>query len=345
MEDARFSQRAIELAVGHRTHPNPRVGAVVVDDSGSVVGEGTHLGPGLDHAEIIALRNAGEKGRGATLYVSLEPCTHHGRTPPCAEAIIQAGIRRVVVGVEDPDGRVSGSGIALLTQAGIATSLADAEAAEALDPGYFRHRRTGLPLVTLKYAMTLDGSVAAQDGSSQWITGEEARADGHRLRSEADAVVIGAGTLRSDDPALTARHLDAKHQPRPVVVAGSGELPADAQLWGRNPLVVSADERSVPGGETVVVAGEGGLPNPEATARAIAELGYYDLLMEGGPTLAGAWWKAGLIDRGVVYLGGKVGGGRGVAPLGGLFASFSEARGVEIVEVARLGRDVKVEFR
>jgi len=215
-------QQAIKLAAGHHTHPNPRVGAVVVSDDGQVLGEGAHKGVGHDHAEVVALRAAGGTARGATLYVTLEPCAHHGHTPPCTDAILAAGISTVVVAVQDPDERVAGSGIYLLKQSGVNVEVdVETDAALDLDRAYFYYQETGKPLVTLKMAMTLDGSIAALDGSSKWITSEDARADVHRLRSRMDAVVVGAGTLRADDPLLDVRHGESlTHQPRPVVIAG-----------------------------------------------------------------------------------------------------------------------------
>ncbi|MGH8875215.1 MAG: bifunctional diaminohydroxyphosphoribosylaminopyrimidine deaminase/5-amino-6-(5-phosphoribosylamino)uracil reductase RibD, partial [Acidimicrobiia bacterium] len=229
--DLELMRRAIDLARPNRTHPNPRVGAVVVAPDGTVVGEGAHPGAGLPHAEALALAAAGDAAAGATLYVTLEPCGHHGRTPPCTETVVASGVRRVVVGVTDPDPRVAGAGLARLRATGLEVTVGVLEAeVEALDPAYFHHRRTGLPLVTLKAAITLDGQAAAQDGTSQWITGPEARADAHRLRAEADALMVGAGTLRVDDPLLTVR-LDGYEgpQPVPVVVAGRRPLPASAR--------------------------------------------------------------------------------------------------------------------
>ena len=314
-------RRAIELARPHRTHPNPRVGAVVVDSSGLVIGEGAHLGVGDDHAEIVALRAADRAAVGSTLYVTLEPCTHKGRTPPCAEAVIEAGIKRVVVGSGDPDARVAGAGMARLREAGVEVveGVLTAEVAE-LDPGYFHHRETGLPSVTLKFAMTLDGAVAAVDGTSQWITSEEARTDGHRLRANADAVVVGAGTLRTDDPLLSVRipGYDGP-QPVPIVVAGTGDLPQTARIWEREPVVLSTTDRKVPSGRVVQVEGENGLPDPESACRILSELGYLDVLVEGGAKLAGEWWRAGVVSRGVIYLGAMLGGGGGITPLAGAF--------------------------
>lgn len=339
-------RRAIELAAGHKTHPNPRVGAVIVDGTGEVVGEGAHDGVGLPHAEVIALSQASDRARGSTLYVTLEPCTHHGKTPPCAGALIEAGVSRVVIGAIDPDPRVSGSGVASLRQAGVEvdTGVLEQEA-EEVDPAYFHHRRTGLPLVTLKLAMTMDGAVGAQDGSSQWITSEEARADTHRLRSTMDAVVVGAGTLRIDDPRLTARvGDDAIAQPVPVLVAGRQSLPVDSRIWERSPLVLSSHPIGVPSGEVIVVGGEDDWPDPEPAARALAERGLLDILLEGGPTLAGNWWRSGIVGRAVVYVGARVGGGTGIAPLGGDFATMAQSRPVNIREVRMVGPDIRIEL-
>ncbi len=183
---------ALGLAVEHRPHPNPRVGCVIVGSDGNIIGEGAHVRPGTDHAEVVALKSATADVTGATAYVTLEPCSHHGRTPPCADALIAAGIAKVVVGALDPDERVSGTGIERLRKAGVEVEISDmGDIVEAADPAYFHHRRTGLPLITLKAAITLDGNMAAADGTSQWITSEEARADGHQLRANADAIMVG----------------------------------------------------------------------------------------------------------------------------------------------------------
>jgi diaminohydroxyphosphoribosylaminopyrimidine deaminase/5-amino-6-(5-phosphoribosylamino)uracil reductase len=279
--------------------------------------------------------------------VTLEPCVHHGRTPPCADAIIAAGIDRVIIGNGDPDQRVSGGGVERLRKAGIEVVVGLlSEDARAVDPAYFHHRRTGLPLVTLKYAMTLDGSVAARDRSSQWITAEDARRDAHRLRAGADAVVVGAGTLRSDDPRLDVR-LEGYQgsQPRPVVVAGSEPLPEDAAIWDRNPLIVSASKIGVPGGDVVEVAGDSrGLPEPRATCVALAEMGYLAILLEGGPTLAGAWWRTGVIQQGVAYIGGQLAGGAGMPAIAGVFGSIDEATPTKILRTHTLGSDIRIDF-
>lgn len=337
-------RRAIDLANGQRTHPNPTVGCVIVAD-GRVVGEGWHAGPGADHAEVVALRAAGDAARGATAVVSLEPCSHHGRTPPCVDALLGAGVARVVVGATDPDPRVAGAGVRALRAAGIEVMegvLVDE--AEAVDPAYFHHRRTGRPLVTLKLAATLDGSTAAADGSSQWITGPDARADAHRLRAAHDAVMVGAGTVRGDDPTLDVR-LDGYDgsQPRPVVVTGAGPLPPEAKVLGRKPLVVGP--RPIPGWpEPVVVAGTAGRSDPAAVLAAVADAGLLSVLVEGGPSLAGSLWDAGLVDRVVLYLGALVGGGPGRPVLAGRFPTIDAATPVQVVEVRTIGPDVRITF-
>jgi len=279
------------------------------------------------------------------MYVSLEPCNHHGRTPPCVSAMVASGLGRVVVGVEDPDPRVAGSGLAALRDAGIEVTMSpEPDDARAVDPGYFRHRETGLPTVTLKYAMTLDGSVAAADGSSRWVSGEESRADVHALRSTMDAVVIGAGTLRGDDPTLDVRVGTMERQPRPIVIAGEQPLPQGARIWGRDPLVIAPADLEVPAGDVAVVPAVDGRPDPVEAARAIAGRGYYDLLLEGGPLLAAAWWHADLINRGVAYVAGKIGGGRGVSAFDGVFASVDDADDIRITNLRQLGNDVRIEF-
>ena len=335
--------RAYELARQHRTHPNPRVGCVVVVD-GHVVGEGAHAGPGHAHAETVALDAAGDVA-GAIVYVSLEPCTHQGQTPPCVDRLIDEGVARVVIGATDPDPRVSGAGIGALRGAGIDVEVLDDTAARELDAGYFHHRETGMPLVTVKWAMTLDGSVAAADRTSRWISSERSREDAHRLRSNMDAVVIGAGTLRADDPRLDVRlqSFDGP-QPRPVVVAGRGEIPGDALLWKREPIVFAGYQLSIPSGEMVVVPDVDGYPGPVEVCRALADRGMFDILLEGGPTLAGAWWRAGVIDRGIVYIGAKIGGGRGHTPLAGVFESIADADEVEM-EMSSVDGEVRISFR
>ena len=340
--------RAFELAEqSKRTHPNPRVGAVVVGAAGTVVGEGNHAGPGHDHAEIVALKAAGRSAKDSTVYVSLEPCAHRGRTGPCTDSLIEAGVGLVVVGIEDPDPRVTGRGIKQLREAGIDVVVADDhQRARKVDPAYFHHRETGMPMVTIKWAMTLDGSVAAADATSKWITSDQARQVSHEMRAQSDAVVIGAGTLRDDDPLLTARApgYEGWPQPMPVVIAGAAPLPKDRQLWSRNPFVVSAEKISLPGGVPIVVSGVDGRPDPIETCLALADRGLLHLLLEGGPTVAASWWNAGVVTNGSVWIGSKIGGGVGMAPLSGTFANIGDADVVSVETVRNVGGDVLITF-
>ena len=342
--DEDYLRRAIGLAKGQATHPNPRVGAVVVRD-GEVLAEGFHTGPGTMHAEAAALASASGSVDGSTVYVTLEPCSHHGRTPPCADALIAAGVAKVVIGAGDPDPLVAGQGIAKLRAAGIevVTGVLESEAL-ALDPGYFHHRVTGRPRVTIKAAMTLDGNTAAADGSSRWITATEARADGHRLRAAADAVLVGSGTLLDDDPELTVR-LDGYRgaHPRPVIVAGRRPLRPTAKLFERNPIVISTEPLNVPG-QNLVVAGMDGQVDLRAALLALGGEGVVDLLVEGGAGIIGGLARQGLIDRGVLYVGAKFGGGTGIGVASGVFAKLEDAVDVTIISVERVGPDLRIEF-
>lgn len=335
--------RAIELASSRRPHPNPRVGAVVLDASGAVVGEGAHQGPGMAHAEPLALDKAGEAARGGTLIVTLEPCNHRGRTPPCVGAIIAAGVRRVVIGAIDPDPRVAGSGIEALRRAGIEVSSGHLAArVEANDPAYFHHRRRGRCLVTLKAALTLDGQTAAADGSSKWITGELARRDAHRLRAEMDAVMVGAGTVLADDPLLDVRIEGFEEpQPRPVIVAGRRLLPQNAKILTRDPLIYSP----VAGDNFVVCDGGGSRVDLAAMLADLGERGMLSVLVEGGARLASALWDGRLVDRGVFYLAPRIAGGVGRPVFDRVFATFAENRGIEIAEIKAFGTDLRVDWK
>lgn len=331
MDDGQHMRRAMQLAATVRgsTAPNPWVGCVIVptvpSGDGATVFEGATAPPGGPHAEVTALAQAGEAARGATLYVTLEPCAHHGRTPPCTDAIIEAGVSRVVIGIEDPDERVAGRGIAALREAGIevAEGVAADEVAEQLAP-YVKHRRTGQPWVVLKMAASLDGRTAAPDGSSRWITGQDARRDVHRLRAGSDAVLVGAGTVRADDPALTVRLEDSApgdgEQPLRVVL---GRAPQDARV--RPALELEGDLRGV--------------------LDELGKRGVLQLLVEGGATVAHDFHAAGLVDRYVLYLAPALFGGDDGRPIfagpgAGTIADVWRGR---LVSVERLGEDLRVE--
>jgi diaminohydroxyphosphoribosylaminopyrimidine deaminase/5-amino-6-(5-phosphoribosylamino)uracil reductase len=326
MDDVEHMGRALALAATVRsaTTPNPWVGAVLVTADGStVVGEGATAPPGGAHAEVTALSQAGEAARGATLYTTLEPCSHHGRTPPCVEAIVDAGVARVVVGVEDPDPQVAGRGLAALAAAGIDVTLgvAAAEVADQLAP-YLKHRTTGQPWVVLKMAASLDGRTAAPDGTSRWITGEEARQDVHRLRAGSDAVLVGAGTVRADDPALTVRLDDGIERSQPMRVV-LGRAPEGAR-------VLPALELS---GELGQVLDE------------LGRRGVLQLLIEGGARVAHDFHAAGLVDRYVVYLAPIFFGGDDARPLfsGPGAGTIDDVWKGRLVSVERLGDDLRVE--
>ena len=359
MDDARHMARALELAERGwgAASPNPMVGAVLVRD-GKVVGEGWYRGPGAGHphAEVNALAMAGDAARGATLYCTLEPCDHVGHTPPCTRALIAAGIRRAVVAASDPNPIVDGRGIARLRDAGIDVARGPlSDEARRLNEAFEHAVTTGMPLVTLKMAATLDGKVAARDGSSKWITGEAARADVHRLRAGADAIVIGAGTALADDPSLTVRDGSYAGLPVPrVIVDAAGRVPAGRAFDESAPTIVATTERSgaerreewLRAGAEVLVLDEshGGV----ALEELFAILGKRDVqaaLLEGGPTLAWSAVADGLVDKLVFYLAPVLAGGS-AAPgiLGGDgFAPIGSGRRVRIDRIGRVGDDIKVE--
>ncbi|MGI9643311.1 MAG: bifunctional diaminohydroxyphosphoribosylaminopyrimidine deaminase/5-amino-6-(5-phosphoribosylamino)uracil reductase RibD [Acidimicrobiia bacterium] len=317
---------ALDLTRSTYPHPNPRVAAIIIDREGRRVASGVHEQAGQAHAERLALDGATYVGH--TMVVTLEPCNHTGATPPCTEAIINAGITRVIVGATDPDERVAGEGIARLRDAGIEVSVGTlVDAVEANDPAYFHHRRTGRAMMTLKLATTLDGQIAAADGTSQWITGPEAREDVHRLRARHDAVLIGSGTARTDDPSLTVRLGDwSGPQPRPVVIVGERDLPDQLALAGRDPVIY----RSPHGVDLRHVAED--LPNH----------GILSALVEGGPSIAASLLEAGLVDELVWYFGAKVAGGIGMPAFADHFATLGDATEVTVQDVTRIGSDIKV---
>jgi diaminohydroxyphosphoribosylaminopyrimidine deaminase/5-amino-6-(5-phosphoribosylamino)uracil reductase len=313
-------ERALELAERGRgtTRPNPMVGAVVVRD-GEVVGEGWHERPGEPHAEAMALEFAGERARGATLYVTLEPCAHLGRTPPCADAVVAAGIARVVAAIGDPDPRTNGQGFERLRAAGIEVEIAEgdlARQARRQNEAFLTWIAKERPFVTYKAAMTLDGRLAAAGGDARWVSGEESRRRVHHLRAASDAVAVGMGTARADEPRLDARDVDAMSQPRRLVF-GQGPLPDGSGLE--------------------LVSG----PLDEALVRLAGEQ-VQSLLLEGGPTLAGAFLRAGLIDKLLLFVAPKLVGGDDAPPLfaGPGARSLAEAIPVGELEVEQVGDDL-----
>jgi diaminohydroxyphosphoribosylaminopyrimidine deaminase/5-amino-6-(5-phosphoribosylamino)uracil reductase len=352
-------RRAIDLARNGLglAAPNPLVGAVVRKGD-RVVGEGWHEGPGTAHAEVKALEMAGASARGATLYVSLEPCSHHGRTPPCAPAVIETGIALVVIATRDPNPVVDGRGVAILRRAGIeVVEGVLAEEGVELIAGSAKHVRTGLPLVTLKMAASLDGKVAARDGSSRWITGEEARLDVHRLRAASGAVVVGAGTAVADDPALTVRLPGFKGRPPVrVLLDSTGRTPPTNALFNEAaPTVVattpasSGDAQAAwreAGAEVLVFEGPGpagGVPLRELI-QTLGKRDIQDVLVEGGPTVAWASVQEGVIDRLVLYLAPKLIGGREAPGIlaGQGISTIAEATEARIVSVEHVGADLRV---
>ncbi len=356
-DDHRFMAAALALArrgLG-RTWPNPAVGAVIVRD-GCVVGRGWTQPGGRPHAETEALRRAGERARGGTLYVTLEPCAHHGRTPPCAEAVIAAGVVRVVSAIEDPFPRVNGRGHALLREAGIAveTGLGAAEARE-VNQGFLTRVARSRPMVTLKLATSLDGRIATRTGESRWITGESARRRTHLLRATHDAVMVGIGTALADDPELTCRlpGLDDRRAVR-VVADSDARLPLDSRLMRsarRHPLWLivrqGADDGRVEalasaGAEVLrVLAGRDNRLDPDSALESLARQGLTRVLVEGGGTLAAALLKAGLVDRVVWFRAPTIVGGDGMPAVAAMdVASLIDALKLRLVSAGTEGGDV-----
>jgi diaminohydroxyphosphoribosylaminopyrimidine deaminase/5-amino-6-(5-phosphoribosylamino)uracil reductase len=361
VRDDQAMEQALDAGVAarRRTAPNPWVGCVIVRD-GEIVGRGATQPPGQLHAEAGALRQAGERARGATAYVTLEPCSFHGRTPPCAGALIDAGVSRVVVALEDPDARVAGRGISRLRAAGIDVTVgigAD-RAARDLAP-YLHHRRTGRAFVVAKVASSFDGRVAAADGSSQWLTSAEARADAHELRADSQAIVVGSGTARADQPRLTVRDAapEPRHPPTRVLLDGRGRVPATGPLFDTElapTLVVTTaaapatavDAWRAVGAkvETVAAAAGGGVDLAE-TFTLLGRESVLQVLVEGGGRLLGAVTDAGLAQRVVVYIAPLALGARG-APS---FAvpgpdSLDAAPRYELTAVRQLGPDARLDY-
>jgi diaminohydroxyphosphoribosylaminopyrimidine deaminase/5-amino-6-(5-phosphoribosylamino)uracil reductase len=331
-------QRALSLAeqaIG-LSDPNPRVGCVILAADGRELGAGHTQAAGQAHAEVMALRDAAARGhdvRGATAVVTLEPCSHHGRTPPCCDALIAAGIARVVAALEDPNPQVAGQGLARLQAAGIQVERSDAKTADAareLNIGFFSRMQRGRPFVRLKSAISLDGRTALPDGRSQWITGEAARTDGHAWRRRAGAVLTGIGTVLADDPRLDVRLVPTVKQPQRLVLDPQGRMPSSARIL------------QAPGEARVIGPGRSDL------AALLVELGAQginELHVEAGPTLSGAFLDAGLVDELLVYQAPLlIGEGRPLAALSPL-AELGDARRWRLVEATSIGQDLRLRLR
>ena len=357
--DAHFMARALELArKGHyTTHPNPRVGCVIVRD-GQIVGEGWHERAGEPHAEVHALRAAGERARGATAYVTLEPCSHHGRTPPCADALVNAGVGRVVAAMRDPNPQVAGRGLQRLTDAGIATESGVLEAeARKLNQGFLKRMEHGLPFVRVKLAMSLDGRTAMESGESQWITGPAARSAVQRLRAQASVVLTGADTVLADGARLTVRGdelgLDAEQTalalsrpPLRVLIDGRLRVPLDAPFFKAGPALVATcvaiEEQYAHGPECLIVPGDDGQVDLHQLLIELANRGVNEVLVEAGPRLAGAFAQLGLVDEFVIFIAGKFLGSTARPLLDWPLACMKDAPELKITEIRAVGDDWRV---
>lgn len=357
--DAHYMARALELARKglYTTHPNPRVGCIIVRD-GEVVGEGWHVRAGEPHAEVHALRAAGEKARGATAYVTLEPCSHHGRTPPCADALVGAGVARVVAAMQDPNPQVAGRGMRRLAEAGIAVQSGVLESeARAINKGFLKRMEHGLPYVRVKLAMSLDGRTAMDSGESQWITGAAARLAVQRLRAESSVVLTGADTVLADDARLTVRAgelgldpeqtaLAMSRPPLRVLVDGRLRVPLGAPFFKAGPALVATcaavEEQHANGPECLNVPGADGQVDLHRLLQELAARGVNEVLVEAGPRLAGAFARQGLVDEYQIFVAGKFLGSTARPLLDWPLARMSEAPLLKIIEMRAVGDDWRV---
>jgi diaminohydroxyphosphoribosylaminopyrimidine deaminase/5-amino-6-(5-phosphoribosylamino)uracil reductase len=357
--DYGYVSRAIQLAKRglYTTDPNPRVGCVIVKD-GKIVGEGWHERAGGPHAEVMALQAAGGAAKGAEVFVSLEPCSHHGRTPPCADGLMQAGVSRVVAAMEDPNPKVAGQGMGRLQAAGIETASGVMQAqSEALNPGYIQRMRTGKPLVRLKQAMSLDGRTAMASGESQWITGEAARTDVHRLRARSSAIVAGVETVLADDPSLTARLEGVEvHQPLRVILDSCLQTPPKAKMLslpGRTLVMTlntddsKAEALRAAGAEVFAIDDDGqGRISLSALLSFLAKEQVNEVMVEAGPTLCGAFVATGLVDEMVIYMAPSLMGdaARGLLHLPGV-ELMADKLELDITDMRAVGRDWRITAR
>lgn len=357
MNDERWMKRVLRLAQQGegKTSPNPMVGAIVVKDD-LVVGKGYHRKAGEPHAEILALEQAGATARGATLYVNLEPCTHYGRTPPCAPRVIEAGVRRVVIGMKDPNPLVAGRGVSALSEAGIEVKVGVLEeACRSLNEAFCKYIVGKEPFVILKAAMTLDGRIGTRDGDSKWISNESSRQWVHRLRSAVDGIVVGIGTVLKDDPLLTAR-VKGGRDPLRIVLDSRLRIPENARVIGDEPsrLIVATTEASSAsarrelerrGVRVMVFDSRQGRVNLRSFVSAMGAMGMTSLLIEGGSELNGAFLDEGLVDKLILFIAPKLIGDREAVPvLGGRGVSkLRDAIVLKGLKVRRLGDDLLVE--
>ncbi len=362
--DLQWMNRALAVAnrARGRTAPNPPVGAVLVRD-GVVVGEGWTERPGQRHAEIMALDQAGSRARGATLYVTLEPCAHFGRTPPCTDALVDAGIARAVISVRDPYPQVDGRGIAHLSRNGIRVDLGlAAQESVRLNAGFFKRIRTGLPEVTAKFAMSLDGKIATHAGHARWVTGPEARIEAHRLRDTHDAILVGIGTVLADDPRLTTRLPEAEagiggpSHPLRVVVDSRARTPLTSAILQPNlpgnTIVVTTDRApfraaralQAAGAEVLVLPARDGRVDLRVLLQELGRRGINSVLVEGGGALLGSLFSAGLLDRVVAFIAPVIVGGDGApVPIGGDGVdTMDEAPRLGNIEIRRFGQDLAI---
>ncbi len=342
-----FMRYAIRLGEKGRitAPPNPWVGCVLVKE-GEILGEGYHIAPGHPHAEAVALERAGPLAKGATAYVSLEPCSHQGRTPPCALALIKSGVQKVVIPFLDPDPQVAGTGVQALKEAGIQVivGVAEEEACLSLEP-YLHHRRTHRPFCVLKAAMSLDGRTAAADGTSKWISSEEARHDAHQLRAQSQAILIGSKTARLDHPQLTVRTMDAQ-QPLRVVIDSEGGVPPEGPLFDPSlapTLVFTTSQDWVKEGVEVIRLAKITL---ETVLDELGKRSVMQLLVEGGSHLHAAFLKEGLAHRFCLYVGNCLLGPKGMPLIPDLeVATMEEAPRWQLEGVHRFGGSARLDFR
>lgn len=352
-------RQAIDLArLGEgRTRPNPAVGALIVKD-GEIVGRGYHPKAGQPHAEIFALREAGDLARGADMYVTLEPCSHYGRTGPCADAIIKAGLARVYVGTLDPNPQVAGAGIRKLQDAGVVVHCGVLEhLCRRIIAPFAKHILTAQPFVVLKSAITLDGKTATASGHSQWVTSAASRHEVHKIRDRMDGIMVGIGTVLHDDPQLNTRLPDGGRDPERIVVDSSLRIPEDAAILhlqsSAATLIATTARASIDKIETIRATGAEVLVLPESDGRvdlhalmvALGERGLQSILLEGGAELNGAFWRAGLVDRVMMFIAPKIvggNGGKGVFKGQGVL-TMTEATVLKDVRVTHFGDDTLIE--